>query len=152
MIVYDLACPDGHRFEGWFGSSSDYEDQLGSELIACPQCGSVAIGKAPMAPSVGRKGGSAEVREPADAVSGGAIPAEVAKALDNLAKVQAKALENSEYVGEKFAETSRAMHYGERESATIHGKATETERRELVEEGIAVAPLLAPFVPPDEVN
>ena len=155
MIVYDLSCAHGHRFEGWFGSSGEYADQVAEGLIACPQCGSVEIGKAPMAPAVGRKGNQQAVAprsQDGDAVSGGAIPAEVAKALDALAKVQAKALETSEYVGNRFAEESRAIHYGEREAATIHGKATEKERRELVEEGITVAPLLAPFVPPDEVN
>lgn len=165
MMIYDLACPQGHRFEGWFGSSGEYEDQQGEGLIACPQCGSIEIEKAPMAPAVGAKGnrsGSAMVprdidsqnegRGDGDAVSGGSIPLVVAKALDALAKVQAKALESSEYVGEKFAEQSRAIHYGEREEATIHGKASDKERQELVDEGITVMPLLAPFVPPEDVN
>ena len=56
MIVYDLSCDEGHRFEGWFGSSEDYTEQREQGLVACPQCGSDAVGKAPMAPAVPRKG------------------------------------------------------------------------------------------------
>jgi len=46
MIVFNLACADGHRFEGWFGSSLAFADQQARGLIACPQCQSTAIDKA----------------------------------------------------------------------------------------------------------
>lgn len=69
-----------------------------------------------------------------------------------LADAQAKALKQSRYVGDGFAEETRAMHYGEKELEAIHGKATLKEAKELLEEGVPVAPLLAPFTPPEDLN
>jgi hypothetical protein len=150
MIVFDLSCDAGHRFEGWFGSSEDYAGQRERGLVACPQCGSAAVGKAPMAPAVPRKGNrQAVAKEP---VVGGKLPPEVTAVLMKLAEVQAKALESSTWVGDDFAECSRAMHYGEREAEPIHGQATRDEAKELLEEGITIAPLLVPVVPPEERN
>jgi hypothetical protein len=154
MIVYDLSCDQGHRFEGWFGSSEDFAAQLADGFVSCPQCGSPEVDKAPMAPAVPRKGNrySAVPDEPRHAMANGPLPAEVAQALEKLAKAQANALQRSKWVGDTFAEQSRAMHYGERESETIHGQATPEEAHALVEEGIPVTPLPFPIAPPDEVN
>jgi hypothetical protein len=77
---------------------------------------------------------------------------EVAEALGKLAEAQARALSNSKWVGDSFAEQSRAMHYGERENETIHGRATADEARELFDEGVPVAPLPFPVSPPEELN
>ena len=153
MIVFDLTCTDGHRFEGWFASSDDFASQRAHGLVECPQCGSQEVGKAPMAPAVPRKGNQRS--EPADrklAVAGGAMPAEVAAALSKLAEAQAQALKDSTWVGDKFAEQSRAMHYGERDAETIHGRASSREAKELLEEGVPVAPLPFPVAPPGELN
>jgi hypothetical protein len=161
MIVYDLSCDIGHRFEGWFSSSGDFAAQQAGGLLECPACGSKTVTKAPMAPAVGRKGNTDakaapartdEVAQASSAMAGGALPAPVLKAMEALAKVQAKALKSSEYVGDRFAEESRAMHYGERDQAIIHGKASAKDAAELLEEGIAVAPLLVPFTPPEDLN
>lgn len=155
MIVYDLCCDTGHRFEGWFGSSGEFASQQARGLIACPHCGSPQVVKAPMAPAVPRKGNRATIREgegKSAPVAGGAPPPEVAQALQKLAEMQADALKSSKWVGEKFAEESRAIHYGEREAETIHGKATPKEAKELLDEGIKVAPLPFPIAPPDELN
>ena len=150
MIVYDLSCDEGHRFEGWFGSSDDYAGQRERGLVACPQCGSGAVGKAPMAPAVPRKGNrQSEAMQP---VAGGAMPPEAAAMLRKLAEVQAEALKSSTWVGDAFPERSRAVHYGEREPETIHGQASADEARALVDEGITIAPLLFPVAPPDELN
>jgi hypothetical protein len=150
MIVYDLSCADGHRFEGWFGSSADYAAQRERGLVACPQCGSGAIDKAPMAPAVPKKGN--QRTETKQSVAGGAIPAEMATALQKLAEMQAESLKFSTWVGGAFAEQSRAIHYGEREPEAIHGQASADQARELVEEGITIAPLLFPIAAPDELN
>jgi hypothetical protein len=151
--VFDLACADGHRFEGWFASGDAFAAQRARGLVECPECGSADVAKAPMAPAVPRKGNQhalpAEHKQP---VAGGAMPPEVAQALGKLAQAQAKALENSTWVGDKFAEQSRAMHYGERDAETIHGCASAREAEELREEGIAVAPLPFPVAPPDDLN
>ncbi len=157
MIVFDLSCAQGHRFECWFRSSDDFASQNERELVMCPDCGSTTVSKAPMAPSVPAKGNqrSEPSRAPelsAKPVSGGEIPPEVRKAMQALAEVQKKALKESRYVGDGFAEESRAMHYGEKDLEAIHGKATLKEAKELLEEGVPLAPLLTPFTPPEDVN
>ena len=153
MIVYDLSCDSGHRFEGWFGSSGDFAEQREMGLVACPQCGSDAVDKAPMAPAVSRKGNRLPAAQPEkQAMARGPMPPEVAEALQKLAEAQAKALKDSKWVGESFAEQSRAMHYGERPPETIHGQATPEEAIELFEEGVPVAPLPFPVAPPEDLN
>ncbi|HTM96737.1 MAG TPA: DUF1178 family protein [Croceibacterium sp.] len=150
MIVFDLACSDGHRFEGWFASSDDFAAQSARGLVECPSCGSQQVAKAPMAPAVPRKGNQrSAAKQP---VANAAMPPEVAEALQQLAQAQAKALEGSKWVGDNFAEQSRAMHYGERDAAIIHGRATPAEAKELREEGVPVAPLPFPVAPPGDLN
>jgi hypothetical protein len=159
MIVFDLECPGGHRFEGWFGSSEDFVVQQERGLVACPQCASADVIKAPMAPKLARKGNqlpSAPAPAPQvpvpQPVSNVAMPPEAARMMRALATMQAEALKTSRWVGDDFAETSRAMHYGERDVETIHGQATFEEAKALHEEGIEVAPLLFPVAPPGDTN
>jgi hypothetical protein len=154
MIVFDLSCDGGHRFEGWFRSSDDFAAQQDEGLVSCPQCGSEAVDKAPMAPAVPRKGNQlpAVLPQGKQAMARGPMPPEVAEALHKLAEAQARALKESKWVGDRFAEQSREMHYGERDPETIHGQATPEEALELFEEGIPVAPLPFPVAPPDELN
>ena len=158
MIVFDLQCRHGgHRFEGWFGSSEEFAKQQQRGLVSCPQCGSGEINKAPMAPSIGRKGNQLPAAVPPaparpQAMSAGVMPPEAARMMQTLAKMQAKALETSRWVGESFANESRAMHYGERDTEAIHGQATLAEAIELLEEGIEVTPLPFPVAPAGEAN
>ena len=152
MIVFDLSCDQGHRFEGWFGSSGDFADQRERGLLSCPQCGSEEITKAPMAPAVPAKGNTRGAAEEGQAVSSQPMPAEVQKALGKLAEAQTKALKASTWVGDKFADVSRKMHYGEEDEKPIHGRASLDEAQKLVDEGIQVAPLPFPITPPDELN
>ncbi len=157
MIVFDLHCSGGHRFEGWFGSSADYETQREQGLVECPHCGSGEVSKAPMAPAVPAKGNRRTEARPADGETSqhGAnlpMPPEMRAALQAMAKAQAEALKQSTWVGGKFAEKSRAMHYGEEDAAPIHGQASLDEAKALAEEGVAIAPILFPIAPPDEVN
>jgi hypothetical protein len=133
VIVFDLVCRDGgETFEAWFRSSSDYEDQCASGLVECPVCRSKNIAKAPMAPSVPRKGGS----EP----------------LARLAAMQSEMLKSSRWVGDQFATTARAMHSGELPPEQVHGQATLADAKSLADEGVAIAPLPLPVVPPTQVN
>jgi len=157
MIVYDLECrAGGHRFEGWFGSSSDFAEQQDRGLVTCPECGSHDITKAVMAPAVGKKGNQASASLPVpakpEAMSTGKLPPEAAQMMAKLAKMQSDALKESRWVGEKFADDARAMHYGERDQEQIHGQATLEEAKDLLDEGIGVAPLPFPIAPPDETN
>jgi hypothetical protein len=139
MIVYDLACPSAHVFEAWFKSSADYDDQQARGLLACPLCGSATIAKAPMAPAVQTGERAASAPSPKQLLAA-------------LAAAQAKALQQSTWVGQRFAEEARSMHLGEREHRPIHGKASPDEARALANEGVPIAPLPLPIVPPDEAN
>lgn len=150
MIVFDLNCSQGHRFEGWFGSSDDYQSQRERGLVNCPQCGCAQVEKAPMAPAVPAKANARS--EAPTQMSRGEMPHEVKQALKALAEAQAKALEKSTWVGSDFAEKARLMHYGEAEEAPIHGQASNQEAEDLLAEGISVAPLLFPVAAPDELN
>lgn len=162
MIVFDLQCPDGHRFEGWFASSEDFAAQKARGLLCCPQCGASAVEKAPMAPAVPKKGNQNKAVPAAlpapdagtgsEAVAGGGMPPEMVEAFHKMAEIQAEALKQSEWVGDKFAEQSRAMHYGEHDAKPIHGRTTPEQAKELHEEGVPVAPLLFPVAPPEELN
>ena len=154
MIVFDLVCrTGGHRFEGWFASSAAFDDQAARGLIACPDCGSAEVEKALMAPSLGRKGNQITASaQPAKSPMASGLPAPLQKALGKLAALQAQALKGSTWVGDGFADQSRAMHYGERDAETIHGQATVAEAQALSEEGIAIMPLPFPIPPPEDVN
>ena len=143
MIVFDLRCARAHVFEAWFASSMAYEEQRARRLVACPTGGETSVEKAVMAPNVGAKGnrGLAEISR--------ASPVD---ALRKLAVLQAELLRRSHWVGSDFAAEARAMHEGERPEGAIHGQASAAEVRELVEDGVPVAPLLFPVAPPDQVN
>lgn len=137
MIVFDLQCGEaacfaGDRFEAWFRSNADYEEQRAAGMVQCPFCESTSVTKAPMAPSVPRRTNG--------------------EMLARIAAVQAEMLRNSTWVGDGFIETARAMHCGEIEPAQVHGNATLAEAASLAEEGIPVAPLPLPVVPPPQVN
>ena len=142
MIVFDLKCGGAHVFEAWFGSSADYEDQRTRGLVVCPVCGDATIDKAVMAPAVGAKGNQGDAPP----------PAAVKAAMAALAAAQAKALEGSQWVGAAFAGRARAMHAGDEDPAPIHGEATIAETKEMIEEGVPVAPLPLPFIPPEARN
>ena len=156
MIVFDLECSAaGHRFEGWFASSGDFAAQQGRGLVICPACGSAEVVKAPMAAKLARKGNQlSSIKRAAQPMAGGAGAGspEAAKVMQLLRTMQAEALKHSRWVGDQFAEQSRAIHYGERDAEVIHGEATIEEARALYEEGIAVAPLPFPVAGPGETN
>ncbi len=133
MIVFDLQCRDGgETFEAWFRSGADYEEQRAAGLVQCPVCQSANIDKAPMAPSVPRKGSN--------------------NPFARLAAMQAEMLKDSRWVGDEFTETARAMHGGEIAPEQVHGNATLEQANALAEDGIPVTPLPLPVTPPSQVN
>lgn len=153
MIVFDLRCAaNGHVFEAWFGSSADYEDQQARGLVTCPYCGDAQVGKAVMAPAVAAKGNSRPEPAPATAVATTPDPAKMRAMVEALAQAQQKALEGSTWVGRDFAAQARAMHYGEQDRASIHGEVAPAEAKALISEGVEVAPLPFPVVPPHAKN
>ena len=143
MIKYALVCAAGHEFEGWFGSSSDYDDQSGRGLVDCPVCGAREVRKQIMAPAVSgtkRRGGSdiaPQMRE---------------MMMQAQAAVRAHVEDNFDYVGDTFAKEARAIHEGKSEERGIYGEASPKEVTALIEDGVRVAPL--PPAPPkkEELN
>lgn len=144
MIKYALACEHGHDFEGWFGSSSDYDDQHGRGLLECPVCASKAVRKQIMAPAVtGTKAQTMPAEERAQ---------KRAVMMQALKQVREHVEENFDNVGDAFAREARAIHDGKSENRPIYGDATPAEVKALVEDGIPVAPLPALPPEPDELN
>lgn len=141
MIVFDLRCGGAHVFEAWFASSAAFEEQAAGGLVRCPLCDDTRIRKAAMAPSIAAKGNRRD-----------ASPDEAKAALRMLAKAQGELLKSSRWVGTGFADQARAMHAGEAKQAPIHGQATLAEAKALVDDGVPVAPLPLPVVPPEAAN
>ncbi len=144
MIKYQLKCDQHHEFEGWFSNSQDYDDQAARGLLECPGCGSSTIEKALMSPSVARSGAISQssAREEKVAAFKRDINEAARKAKDYVEK-------NFDNVGKKFPEEARRIHYGETSERKIYGEATAVEIKELVEEGVEVAPVPQPE-PADE--
>ncbi len=140
MIKFTLACNDGHDFEGWFGNSEDFETQKSRGLVTCPYCGSPRVEKALMAPSVSTARGKEKIEVANVDKARRAMFAEIKELRD-------KITENSEDVGTRFPEEARKIHYGESEERGIYGEASHEEVKELVDEGVSIAPL--PVLPDD---
>ena len=124
MILFALRCAADHEFEGWFRDGASFDRQSAAGKIACPQCGDTAVSKAPMAPRVAR---SRSGETPS--------PKRVREALQELRR---HIESNCDYVGERFAEEARRIHYGERDPRGIYGEASADDARDLAEEGIEV--------------
>ena len=135
MIRYDLICQSEHEFEAWFSDSAAFDKQSKKGLLECPMCGDSHVRKAIVAPNVARTD-----REPS-----GPSPAQRQQFF---AAVRKHVEDNFEDVGDKFAEKARAMHDGEIEERPIYGEATPEEAKDLIEDGIPVAPLPDAIVPP----
>src|SRR5262245_2230952 len=129
MIRYQLVCKKSHSFEGWFRDSAAYDTQAKKGLLVCPTCNSKKITKAPMAPAVSKKADLAEAATKAKQMH------------EFVMNVRKHVEENAEYVGDRFPREARAIHYGDAEERQIYGEATLADARELVEEGIPVAPI-----------
>jgi len=163
VIRYALVCAANHTFESWFANSSAYDRQLKRGLIACPVCGATEVDKAIMAPALGRtiKAASPEpvaASEPAAAPPPEPAPDKAPVAMlsqherelrSKLKELRDHLVKNADYVGPKFPEEARRMHYGEIEHRSIYGEASPDDAKALHEEGIEFQPL--PRLP-DERN
>ena len=162
MIAFDLQCSGGHRFEGWFASSSDFDAQQSGGLLVCPVCDDATVHKALSVPNVGRKGNQANtapahvpaIAEPVsgEVINAPSLPPAMLEVMHKLAVAQSEMLKSSDWVGREFAETARAIHYGEEADRLIHGETSPDEAEALAEEGINVAPLPFPVIPPTAKN
>ncbi|MGE0502496.1 MAG: DUF1178 family protein [Rhizobiaceae bacterium] len=140
MIRFSLSCERDHGFEAWFRNGEDFDRQASRGLVECPHCGSAKVGKALMAPAVstGRKKEKLAL----------AASAEQKKMMAQLKEMTAKLRDNADYVGDKFAEEARRIHFGETEARGIYGEATPDEAKSLAEEGVGFMPL--PVFPDDK--
>ena len=134
MKVFNLCCRDDHHFEGWFGSSEEYDTQLASGLLVCPICGDDSIRKLPAAPHLNLSRESSAAAQQGDA----ARDASANEAQAAWLRVARHIVEHTEDVGEGFVEEARRIHYHEAPSRGIRGVATAAERSELEDEGIEV--------------
>ncbi|HET8727807.1 MAG TPA: DUF1178 family protein [Alphaproteobacteria bacterium] len=127
MISFNLRCQDGHVFEAWFKDGAAYDAQAAAGEVACPICGDRKVAKAPMAPRIAKtRGGDKQER----------IQAAMAQVHDKLAELRRHVEQNFDYVGDRFAEEAKRIHYGETEHRDIYGEATEAEAKDLQEEGV----------------
>lgn len=134
MILYELKCTNDHHFEAWFKDGNSFDKQARGGEVECPVCTDTCVVKAPMAPAVATSKRK-NVYYQKDEVRAKEVAKEILKAVT---KVQKHVEESCDYVGDKFAEEAKAIHYGEAEKRGIYGEATEEEAVELVEEDIPV--------------
>ena len=139
MIRFSVACDKDHEFEAWFRSNDAFEKQAKRGLVDCPVCSSNRVHKALMAPAVstGRK------REKITLAMGDQQRAAMAE----LKALSEKLRENADYVGDKFAEEARKIHFCETDQRGIYGEATPDEARSLAEDGVSFMPI--PVFPDD---
>ncbi len=158
MIRYTLACAKGHSFESWFANSAAYDKQAKRGLVSCPVCGDSKVEKAIMAPKLSgtKKRGAAPAPVAAEAPAGDESKAPVAmispqeqEFRQKLRELRDHLTKNADYVGQKFPEEARKMHYGEIDHRSIYGEASPQEAKDLHDEGIEFHPLP---VLPDERN
>ncbi len=128
MILYQLACGNGHQFEAWFRDGATYDEQSTAGDIQCPFCSTTRVSKAPMAPNVATGAGGKEPVDEADVTD---------RVLQAVATLTEHLEENCEYVGDDFAEEARRIHYGETGERDIYGEATDQETAELDDEDIS---------------
>jgi hypothetical protein len=154
IIIYDLECEYSHRFEGWFRSNDDFDDQREQKLLTCPECGTSAIRKVPSKINIGSKTLAASPRtdskpsEPAPATAHKANSVDVATAFVMARQAIQALINHSEDVGERFAEEARKIHYEEAPVRAIRGQASQEEFEELRDEGIEIIAL--PILPSEE--
>ena len=144
MIHYSLQCETNHKFDGWFASATAFDGQHARGLVTCPVCGSSTVSKALMAPAVSRS-------IPAPAIAKSAAPATTAHVAsghptqaelrDALRALRRKVMSEADYVGDRFAEEARKIHFEEEEPRGIYGEATRDEVVGLLEDGVDILPL-----------
>ena len=152
MIVFDLHCKAGHRFEGWFASAKDFAAQKKRGLLSCPSCGDAAIERGLSAPrlNMGAQEPKKQLPVPPQKTSDmeGKDPFAVAQML--YSRMLDEILTKSEDVGAKFPEEARKIFYKEAEGRSIRGQATKEEHDDLIDEGIPVARF--PVPPTNRLN
>jgi hypothetical protein len=145
MIHYDLICDKGHEFDGWFSDSAAFDAQAKRGLVECTVCGTKKIEKQLMAPGIPAK--SNKKADVPQHLTTGPVDPRAAAMMQMMRDYRQHVEANTEFVGERFADEARKIHYNEADKRGIHGVATPAEAQELVEEGIEIHPV--PVLPED---
>ena len=164
MIRYKLQCDKDHTFDAWFSNSTSYDEQAGRNLVMCPECGSVQVSKAIMAPNIGTKDNrksiipleehtraiskTPELQQTVTPAVAPELPEKRHEIISAMRKIRKIIEEKAEYVGPRFAEEARKIHYEEVEEKGIYGEASQLEVKELLEEGVDIQPF--PMLPEDQ--
>lgn len=133
MITYALVCANDHKFDAWFRNAQAYEDQHKRGIVTCPICSSGSVGKALMSPSLSRAG--------SDRLAVSTGHPQQTELREAMMALRNKVTSEADYVGEKFAEEARKIHFKEADPRGIYGEATREEVAGLVEDGIDFMPL-----------
>jgi hypothetical protein len=133
LIQYSLQCSNGHRFDAWFKSAAAYDEQQARGIVSCAVCGAAEVEKAPMAPNV--------ARTDTDRVPLSAAHPDAAKIREMLRLYRKKVVDEADYVGDRFAEEARKIHFEEVEARGIYGEASRDEIAGLIEDGVEFLPL-----------
>ena len=148
MIVFDLLCGSGHRFEGWFNSAADFSAQKKHRILECPTCGTAKVDRVPSAARL-NLGAQEKPKTPEKTPEmEGKDPFAIAQML--YSKMIDELLTKSEDVGTKFPEKARDIFYEREAVRPIRGQATEEEHEDLLAEGIPVSRF--PIPPKDKLN
>ena len=151
MIIFDLCCNLDHRFEGWFRNADDYNFQLSSKLIACPQCSSTAIRRIPSAISISSRTERNKVSVvPSNNAQGGRAPPSETQLKAMVRQVVDTLISNSEDVGSDFTVEARKIHYKQAPDRSIRGRASADDVEALIDEGIPVVNL--PIIKNEDLN
>jgi hypothetical protein len=137
MIRYTLRCDRDHEFEAWFQSSAAYDRAARAGENRCAVCGSPKVEKAIMAPTIGggaRPGSS-------DRMTLATVDPRQKAVQQALREFRQKVTENADYVGNRFPDEARKIHYEEIPARGIYGEATPDEAQSLAEEGVQFQPL-----------
>ena len=133
MIKYALQCEHAHPFEGWFSVSGDFDDQQAKGQVECPYCGSKAVTKAIMAPAVSGTKAHGRAAEPTAETR--------AMMMQAMGEMRRHVEDTFDYVGDSFAAEARAIHDGASEERGIYGEASAKQVKDLLQDGVRVAPL-----------
>lgn len=142
MILYQLQCEAEHGFEAWFRDSAAYDEQAGRGLLACPACGSAEVSKTLMAPRIGgtRQNAMPETTPAQTGDNSGAkqmqVSAQAVALRKRLIELRTQVEKSCDYVGPRFAEEARKIHYGETDPKGIYGETSADEAKALADEGI----------------
>lgn len=125
MIIFDLKCENGHKFDGWFKDRQAFAEQNLQKLVSCPVCNSSCIEIVPSSVTIMSK----------DSRSTGKLEKEISP-LQALRVLHQYIDKNFEDVGDNFADVALKIHLGEEEKRNIRGTTTSQEEETLKEEGV----------------